>query len=179
VPEGEDPDRATVERVRAGERQLFGELARKYRIEIQRLVRAYVKTEEEAEDLAQQTFIQALRGLDGFRAEATFRTWLHRIATNLSMNYARDSKHGRTVSLEDVELITNALGTGKMAAREARRKLAAAVERLPPKQRQVVELRLIHEMSFRAVGEIMAISEASAKANYQHAVKKLREWATS
>ncbi len=83
------------------------------------------------------------------------------------------------MSLEDVELITNALGTGKMAAREARRKLAAAVLRLPPKQRQVVELRLIHEMSFRAVGEIMGTSEASAKANYQHAVKKLREWAAS
>jgi RNA polymerase sigma-70 factor, ECF subfamily len=163
--------------MRGGEKQLFGELVRKYRPEIARLARGYVKSDEEAEDLAQQTFMRALRGIDEFRGEATFRTWLHKICKNLSLNYARDNNRLRALSLEEVELITNALGTGKMAVREARRKLAAAVERLPPKQRQVVELRLVHEMSFRAIAEIAGSTEESAKANYQHAVKKLREWA--
>ena len=174
----DDPDGDVLARIRGGEKQLFGELARKYRAEVQRLVRGYVATNEEAEDLVQQTFIRALRGLDGFRGESTFRTWLHRIAVHLALNHARDEKRVRTVSLEDVELITNALATGKMAAREAKRKLAAAVVRLPAKQRQVVELRLIHEMSFRIIGEMVGSSEDSAKANYQHAVKKLREWTT-
>jgi RNA polymerase sigma-70 factor (ECF subfamily) len=174
-----DPDLELIDRVRAGERQLFGTLVRKYRGELVRLARGYVKSDEEAEDLAQQAFMRALRAIDEFRKEASFRTWVHRICVNLSLNHARDSRRRPSVSLEEVELITNALGTGKMAVREARRKLAAAVERLPPKQRQVVELRLVHEMSFRAIAEIMGGTEDSAKANYHHAVKKLREWTTA
>jgi RNA polymerase sigma-70 factor (ECF subfamily) len=173
-----DSDSALLERMRQGERQLFGELVRKYRPEIVRLARGYVPTDEEAEDLTQQTFIRALRAIAEFRGDASFRTWLHKICVNLAKNHARDGGRLRTVSLEEVELITNALGTGKMAVREARRKLAAAVERLPPKQRQVVELRLAHEMSFRAIAVIVSSTEDAAKANYQHAVKKLREWTT-
>jgi RNA polymerase sigma-70 factor (ECF subfamily) len=178
VDQDDDADLALVARIRKGERHLFGDLAKKYRPEIQRLARGYVKTDEESEDVTQQALMRALRGIDGFRGEASFRTWLHRITVNVSLNHARDKGRIHAVSLEEVELITNALGTGKMAAREARRKLAVAVERLPPKQRQVVELRLVHELAFRAIAEIMSSTEDSAKANYQHAVKKLRAWTT-
>jgi RNA polymerase sigma-70 factor (ECF subfamily) len=171
-----DPDLATLERLRAGERQLFADLVAKYRAEIKRLVRRYVQSDEEADDLTQDAFVRALRGIASFRGESSFRTWLHRIAVNGALNHARDHKRARSVSLEEVELITNAMATGRMAVREARRKLAVAVERLPPKQRLVVELRLVHEMSFRAIGEISDCSEESAKANFQHAVKRLREW---
>jgi len=179
VARRDDPDHEILARMQAGERPLFGDLVRKYRVEITQLARSYVKSDEAAEDIAQQTFMRALRGIDEFRGDASFRTWLHRICVNLSLNHTRDNSRFRAVSLEDVELITNALGTGRMALREARRKLAAAVERLPTKQRQVVELRLVHEMSFRDIAEILRSTEESAKANYQHAVKKLREWALS
>jgi RNA polymerase sigma-70 factor, ECF subfamily len=172
----DDPDHEILVRIRAGERRLFGDLVRKYRLDMTHLARSYVKSDEAAEDIAQQTFMRALRAIDEFRGEASFRTWLHRICVNLSLNHSRDNSRFRAVPLEDVELITNALATGKMALREARRKLTAAVERLPTKQRQVVELRLVHEMSFRDIAEIVRSTEESAKANYQHAVKKLREW---
>jgi RNA polymerase sigma-70 factor, ECF subfamily len=174
VPQAEDEDRELVARLLAGERGLFADLVRKHRKDIERLVRGYVKTNEEAEDLAQQTFLRALRAIDGFRSESSFRTWLHRIAVNVALNHIRDNKRERTVSLEEVELITNALGTGRMAAREAKRRIAAALEHLPPKQRLVVELRLVHEMSFRTIAGIAECSEDSAKSNYQHAVKRLR-----
>ncbi len=95
---------------------------------------------------------------------------------NAAMNHARDTRRRRSVPIEEVDLITNALGTGRMAVREARRKLTAALERLPPKQRTVVELRLVHELSFRAIAEIAGTSEDSAKSNFQHAVRRLREW---
>jgi RNA polymerase sigma-70 factor (ECF subfamily) len=62
-----------------------------------------------------------------------------------------------------------------MSARQARRKLAAAIVQLPPKQRIVVELRIVHEMPFAAIAKIAGCSEDSAKANYRHAVAKLRE----
>jgi RNA polymerase sigma-70 factor (ECF subfamily) len=142
------------------------------------VVRRYVDNDAEADDLTQQTFMLALRGIANFRGESTLRTWLHRIAVNAALNYKRDSKRARAVSLEDVELITNALGTGKMAAREAKRKIAAALEKLPAKQRAVVELRLVHDMPFRAIASITGSTEEAARVNYHHAVKRLREWTT-
>jgi RNA polymerase sigma-70 factor (ECF subfamily) len=170
----DEGDEELVVRVRAGDRSAFADLVRKHREGIQRLVRGYVGGNEEAEDVTQETFLRALRAIDSFRGEASFRTWLYRIAVNVALNHARDQKRGRSVSLEEVELITNALGTGKMAAREARRKIGEALEHLPPKQRLVVEMRLIHEMPFRAIAGIAGSSEDAARANFQHAVKRLR-----
>jgi RNA polymerase sigma-70 factor (ECF subfamily) len=174
---GEDADLAILARIRAGDRQAFADLVARHRADIQRLVRGFVKTDAEAEDLTQQTFLRALKAIGGFRGDASLRTWLHRIAVNGAKNHARDEKRTRAVSIEEAELITNALGTGRMAVREVRRKLAEALEKLPPKQRLVVELRLVHEMSFRAIASIADCSEDSAKANFQHAVKRLKEWA--
>jgi RNA polymerase sigma-70 factor, ECF subfamily len=176
TPGDSEGDEALVSRIRAGERSLFGDLVRRHRTDIRRLLRTYVATDEEAEDLTQQAFVSALRALDGFRGEASFRTWLHRIAVNAAKNHARDTKRRKLVPIEDVEIITNALATGRMAVREARRRLASALERLPPKQRLVVELRLVHEMSFRAIAGFADCSEDSAKSNFQHAVKQLRVW---
>jgi RNA polymerase sigma-70 factor (ECF subfamily) len=167
-------DHAMVERVRAGERQAFADLVKKHRAGTQRLIRGYVASDEEAEDVTQETFLRVLRAIDSFRGEASFRTWLYRIAVNGALNHARDQKRGRAVSIEEVDLITNALGTAKMSAREARRKIAEALELLPPKQRLVVELRLVHEMPFRAIAGIAGSSEDAARANFQHAVKRLR-----
>lgn len=115
-----------LSRLRAGDRQTFADLVRKHRAGIQRLVRGYVKTDEEAEDLTQQAFMKALRSIATFRGDASFRTWLHRIAVNAALNHARDQRRAPTVSIEEADLITNALGTGRMAARgtaQARRGL--------------------------------------------------------
>ncbi len=171
----DDDEDALVARIRAGERAAFTDVVKRHRDAVQRLVRGYVTSDAAAEDLTQQTFLSALRAIDTFRGEARLGTWLHRIAVNTALNFARDEKRARSVSIEEVELITNALGTGRMAAREAKRKLGAAVAELPSKQRIVVELRLVHELSFKAIAEIAECSEESARANFQHGVKRLRE----
>jgi RNA polymerase sigma-70 factor (ECF subfamily) len=171
----DDEERAMVERIRAGDRGPFADLVKKHRDGLRRMLRGYVRTDEEAEDLTQQTFMHALRGIGAFRFDAALSTWFYSIGKNLARNHARDLRRAPSISIEDVEIITNALGTGRLAAREARRKLGAAVEQLPAKQRMVVELRLVHEMSFRAIAGIANCSEESARSNYQHAVKKLRE----
>jgi RNA polymerase sigma-70 factor, ECF subfamily len=168
-------DRALIERLRAGDRQAFGDLVKRHRQVIFRLVLKYVANDAEAEDVVQLVFINALRAFAGFRGESSVETWLHRIAVNAALNYKRDAKRSRTVSIEDVEIITNALGTGKLAAREVKRKLGAALEQLPPKQRAVVELRLVHEMPFRAIASITDSTEEGARANYHQAVKRLRQ----
>ena len=171
-------DSALVAQVLGGHRESFAALVSKHRDGIRRLMRGYVRSEAEAEDLTQQAFTRALRSIASFRNESAFRTWLERIAINGALTGLRHARRFPSVSIEDVELITNALSTGRMASREIRRKLSDALTKLPPKQRLVVELRIVHEMSFRAIGEIAECSEDSAKANYQHAVKRLREWAS-
>ena len=173
-----DDDResdAVLARLRAGDRAAFGELVRVHRPAIVRAVRGYVANDAEAEDVAQHVFVKALRAIGEFRGEASLATWLRRIAINTAMNFTRDAHHERAIPIEDVEIITNALSTGRMSAREARRKLADAIVQLPPKQRIVVELRIVHELPFAAIAKIAGCSEDSAKANFRHAVAKLRE----
>jgi RNA polymerase sigma-70 factor (ECF subfamily) len=169
-----EPDPLLV-RLRAGDRAAFGELVREHRATIVRAVRGYVASDAEAEDVTQQALIKALRAIPEFRGDSSIATWLRRIAVNTAINFTRDAHHDRAIPIEDVEIITNALSTGRMSARQARRKLAAAIVQLPPKQRVVVELRIVHELPFAAIAKIAGCSEDSAKANFRHAVAKLRE----
>jgi RNA polymerase sigma-70 factor (ECF subfamily) len=168
-------DHRLLERLRAGDRAAFTELVRAHRADVFRFVRGRMSSDADAEDVTQQAFVNALRAIARFRGDSGLRTWLHRIALNLAMNHARDARHGRAVSLDEVEIITNALSTGRLSARESKKRLAAAVRELPPKQRLVVELRIVDELSFAAIATIAGCSEDSAKANFRHAVARLRE----
>ena len=169
------PDAEFLARLRAGDEVAFAMLVRRGHGRLLAVARRILRSHDAAEDVVQDAFLSAFRNLHRFEGNARLSTWLHRIAVNAALNHLRDQKRARAVSLEEVELITNALGTGRMAAREAKKRLAAALEQLPTKQRTTVELRLVHEMSFRAIAEITSSTEESARANYHHAVKRLRE----
>src|SRR5262245_14303977 len=106
-----------VRRLRAGDRTGFAEVVRRHRDAIFRVVRGHVKSDAEAEDLTQQTFLQALRAIGGFRGEASLGTWLHRIAVNAALNHARDQKRARAGPLEEGGAITNAPGTRRPRGR--------------------------------------------------------------
>lgn len=168
-----DDDEALVEKAQAGDRAAREELARRHLPLVVRLVRRYV-SETDAEDVAQRALMRALEKLDSFRRESTFRSWVHRIAVNLALNHIRDHKREVASEVDEVDLITNTLGTARLVAREARARLLRAVEELPPKQRESVELRLFGDLSFADVATRMGISEDSAKANFHHAMKRLR-----
>ena len=175
MPAGDRESDELLERLRAGDRTAFGDVVRVHRPAILRTVRGYVANDAEAEDVAQHVFIKALRAIGEFRGDASLATWLRKIAVNTALNFTRDAHHDRAIPLEDVEIITNALSTGRMSARHARKKLAAAIQQLPPKQRMAVELRIVHELPFAAIAKIAGCSEDSAKANFRHGVAKLRE----
>jgi RNA polymerase sigma-70 factor (ECF subfamily) len=164
-----------VRRLRAGEDAAFADLLRAHRGAIREVVRRYAADADELDEIVQQTFVRAHSALGAFRAESTLRTWLHRIAVNTANEHARARKRAGGPTLDQVDLITNSLGTTRMALREGRRRLAQAIEALPPKQRKVVELRLFNDLPFGAIGAIVGCSEDSAKMNFQHAVKRLKE----
>jgi RNA polymerase sigma-70 factor (ECF subfamily) len=170
----EDPDLAIIERYRAGAASAFDELVKKHEPLILGLVLRYVKNEEDAKDVTQRVFVRAFEKLDTFRGESSFRTWIYRIAVNLSLNHVRGAPQGDAVPLEDVVAFTSSLETSRLMAAEMWRKVSQRLDQLPPTQRLVVELRLFHDLSFKEVAAIADSSEDAAKANFHHGVKSLR-----
>ena len=169
-----DDDLDVVERFRRGDTSAFDDLVKKHGAPIRRLVLRYVKNEEDAKDVAQRAFVRAFEKLDTFRGEASFRTWLFRIAINLALNHVRGAPPTDPLPPEDVATFTNSLATSKLVAAEVWRKVSARLEKLPPMQRLAVELHLFHDLSFKEVAAIADSSEDAAKASYHHGVKKLR-----
>lgn len=172
-----DEDAPLLDRFLAGDRAAFDALVLRHRDSVRKLVRRYVRSEHDAEDVTQRVLLQALEKLATFRRESTFRTWIHRIAVHLALNQVRGEGRGRVdpgVELDDLPAFTNALATSRLVAAEVWTRVAQRLEELPPKQRLTVELRLFHELSFQEVGALAGCSEDSAKANFHHAIKRLR-----
>ncbi len=168
-----DPDAGLVAEFLAGDRTAFDALVRRHQPAVQRLVLRYVKRDADAQDITQMAFVRAFEKLSEFRGEAAFRTWLFRIAINLALNHIR----GAPADLEpivDVAAFTSSLNTSRLVAGEVWRKVSARLDDLPPKQRLALELRIFHDLSFEEVAVIAGFSEESAKANFYHAVKRLR-----
>lgn len=145
-------DQAFIERLKAGDPEAFEILAERYTGEIYRLVLRLSRDVEEAEDLTQEVFLKAVRGIGSFRGDSEIRTWLYRIALNATRSKARWwNRRGKdkTVSIEST------IGSGETTIGEA---LASAVEN--PEQ---ILLRKEREaMLHGALGEIAA--------NYREAV---------
>jgi RNA polymerase sigma-70 factor (ECF subfamily) len=171
---GEDPDRRTIDRFRGGDRGAFDEIVRKYERSIVLLARRYVNVEQDAEDVAQRTFVRVFERIESFRAHSRFRTWLYRIAVNLALDHARGERHTRFVPVDDDVAFVNSLGTDKLVAAEVWRKVSARLAELPPRQRLVVELRVFHDLTFEEIAAIVDSTEDAAKVNYHHGVKRLR-----
>lgn len=175
APRAPDEDAPILARVAAGDRGAFQELAAKHRAGLVAMVRRYVKSPDDAEDIAQRALLRAFEKLSTFRGEASFRSWLFRIGVHLALNHVRDARRGEDVELDDIAAFTNVLDTRRLVAAELWRKVSARLDELPPKQRLAVELRLFHDLEFKDIAALADCSEDSAKVNYHHGVKRLRD----
>ncbi len=169
-----DEDAEAVERYRAGDVRAFDGLVRKYQRPLYYLALRYVKDPDDAKDVGQRAFVRAFQALGGFRGSSTFRTWLYRIAVNLSLNHLRDHRREQPTEIAEDTLVADAVGAARLTDHEDRRRLLAALDQLPPKQRLVLELRVFEDLSFKEVAEIAECTENAAKVNFHHAVKRLR-----
>jgi RNA polymerase sigma-70 factor (ECF subfamily) len=168
-------DDTLAQRARDGDRNAFEVLFLRHRPSVRRVISIRVRDEALTDELVQRAFVRAFEAIGSFRGDASFATWMYTIALNVVRSELRDGPHQRHVPIDDVELITNALGTGKLVAREVKVKLAQAIAELSPKQRMVVELHLLHGLGFRQIAPLLGSSDESARRNYSHAVKRLRE----
>jgi len=170
-----DPDRELMERFRSGERAAFDQLVRRHQKQLWRLARRYVKRDADAADVTQQAFVRAFKGSAAFRGTSSVRSWLYRIAINCALSWLRDHKREQPSEIDDDALSATNPAPAQMIATQDHAALRGAIEKLPPKQKLVLELRVFDDLSFKEVAELAECTENTAKVNFHYAVKKLRE----
>ncbi len=153
----------------------FDDLVRTHRGRVYGLCYRYAGNRADAEDLAQEVFLRAYRGLSGFRGEASLSTWVYRIAVNVCLNWVSSRK--RQVQ----ELPADLVDPGPSPAEQLGRKQAsaavcAAVGKLPERQRMTLVLRVYQELTHKEIGDIMDCPVGTAKANFFFALKNLRKY---
>jgi len=175
--EGETSDPELVERARSGDEAALSALVRRHQDTAYRVAVSITRDEDTALDVVQDAFVKAFRALDGFRGDASFRTWLCTITTNEARGVLRKTKRMKETALDDAgPVATEAkdVAEATVIAEEARR-ARAMMAKLPEKQRLSVSLRIEEGLSYREIGEVIGSSEGAARVNYFHGIRRLRE----
>jgi RNA polymerase sigma-70 factor (ECF subfamily) len=169
-----DEDLNLITRTEAGEREAFNDLVRKYQKPLYALLYRMVGNAEDASDLLQKAFVKAFTGLKSFERRSTFKTWLYQIAINLAKNVYRDRARIEQVPIDNVVIRRNPRTIENLIMKENRQLLRQALAGLPEKQRITLMLRVQEEKKFEEIADIMECSLGTAKANFHHAVQKLK-----
>ena len=171
------PDEDLVDRARAGDLEAMDELVSRHHGSVYRVALGILRDEDGAADVAQETFLKAVRGLKGFRGDASFKTWLLAIAANEARGVLRKAGSRKELALDRIGPVpsTEASVDDTVERAEDVSRVRALLSELPEKQRQAVTLRIFEELSFREIGGIIGSSEGAARVNYHHGIRRLRE----
>ena len=173
-------DQALLEKFREPETRnyAFNLLVRKYQQKAYWHIRKMVIDHEDANDLTQETFIKAWKGLSGFREDAQLYTWLYRIATNECLNFLNKKKRRFFLPIVDVQAeLTAKLDTDDLiSGDEIQLKLQKALLTLPDKQRLVFNMKYFDEMKYEEISAVLGTSVGALKASYHLAVKKIEDF---
>lgn len=165
MEQGGIPDAELVRRVQSGDMRAFDLLVRKYQHKILNLIARYVHEPSAAQDVAQEAFIKAYRGLGNFRGESAFYTWLYRIAINTAKNHlVAESRRSPEfeVNAEDAERLDGESGLkeyatpeGELLSEEIRQRVFNAIEALPEDLKTAITLRELEGMSYEEIAQVM------------------------
>ncbi|HEY1901807.1 MAG TPA: sigma-70 family RNA polymerase sigma factor [Terracidiphilus sp.] len=180
-------DAAIMLRVAAGDEASFNYLAQKYHRAIIHFLFRMVRNEAIAEEMAQEVFLRVYRSRESYRAEAKFTTWLYRIATNLAVNHARDTKHERAAQTVYLDAPDEETGTTpdvadsepsveqKLMRDERMAAIRTHVMELPERQRMAVLMHKYQGMDYRQIGDVLKLSESATKSLLFRAYQTLRD----
>jgi RNA polymerase sigma-70 factor (ECF subfamily) len=180
-------DAEIMVRVGAGEDAGFNFLIEKYRRPIVNFMYRMVHNQAVAEELAQEVFLRVYRSRQTYRAEAKFTTWLYRIATNLGVNHARDTKHERaaqTIYLDQPDAETGTtpdvadsrpVVEEELLKDERMRAIRKHVMALPERQRTAVLMHKYQGLDYKEIGSVLRLSESATKSLLFRAYQTLRE----
>jgi RNA polymerase sigma-70 factor (ECF subfamily) len=140
-----------------------------------------------AEDLAQEVFLRVYRSRGSYEPSAKFTTWLYRIATNLAVNHARDTRHERPETMVSLDEPDEETGTSmdvadsslsveeKLVRRERLMAIRNTVQKLPERQRIAVLMHKYQQMDYKQIAEVLKLSESATKSLLFRAYETLRE----
>ena len=177
-------DSELLQSARQGNATAFDTLIRRHDRFLYRIARSVLLDDYEAEDVVQETFIKAFKGLEDFRGEARLSTWLTRIALNEAL--ARKRRRRNTVELEALQHRTNALEPTPMIApaqdpelstaqQQIRKLLERAIDGLPDSLRTVFVMRDVEELSTAEAARLLGLGEPTVKTRLHRARRMLRE----
>ncbi len=174
-----------VKRVRKGDQSAFRELVDLYKRQVYAICLRMVRLPQEAEDLAQETFLRAYSNIDKYDLDKKFSTWLFRIATNLSIDYLRKQKPSVYLDAEiagtegvtlQAQLAAPDLAPDDETVKiEERQDLHRAIDALPIKYRSAIILKYIEDLSLNEISEILDLPVATVKTRIHRGRGTLRK----
>ena len=171
-----------VAEAQRGDQAAFASLVRLFQRDVYGKAFSIVKNHTDADDVVQETFLRVYRALPGFRFESSFRTWLITITTRQALNYLDRIRSGHESLEADPEGPEHAglrvEGTQMTALldEESRRLLAAALPKLPKRQKQALMLKLQNDWKYDRIAQEMGTSVGSVKAHIFHAIQNLTRY---
>ena len=182
-------DQLLVSRFKNGDQSAFDEMVSRYWDRIYVMVHQLLRNQQDAEEVTQDAFIRAHRGLDRFRGDSAFSTWLYQIATNLARNrywYWWRRKRDKSISIDApvnaesdttlADLLPAELETPEDATvtQELVDSVASTMGRLSAKHREILILRNVKNLSYEEIASILGISVGTVKSRIARARESLR-----
>jgi len=183
-------DRMLVERFKNGDESAFSEMMDRYWGRIYGLVNQMLRNQQDAEEVTQDAFVRAHRGLANFRGDSAFSTWLYQIATNLARNrywYWFRRKRDKTISFDQpigdedggtlAEIFPAEIESPDDIAvtQEFTDRIAVSMARLNEKHREILVLRNVQDHSYEEIAQILSISVGTVKSRIARAREALRK----
>ncbi|MFM1852147.1 MAG: hypothetical protein RIS54_1831 [Verrucomicrobiota bacterium] len=183
-------DRLLVDRFKKGDQSAFDEMVTRYWDRIYSMVNQLLRNTQDAEEVTQDAFIRAHRGLAQFRGDSAFSTWLYQIATNLARNrywYWWRRKRDKSISLDQpigpegdmtlADVIPAKVETPDdiTVTQEFVDRIGEAMEKLGTKHREILVLRNVKNLSYEEIAEVLGISVGTVKSRIARARESLRD----
>jgi RNA polymerase sigma-70 factor, ECF subfamily len=174
--EPESGEQQLILEARAGSHRAFQSLVERHIKKTYNIAFSFVGDHDNAEDITQEVFVKVHSSLSSFRGEAAFGTWIHRIATNLSLTHLQQHKRNAERNVDLLHAASANMASYDNHAEDAdrRRYIERALHELPTLQRAVVILRHIDGLSTRQVSLILRCSEGTVKTHLFRGLKKLK-----
>jgi len=171
-------DEGLVRRAQQGDQAAFAGLVARYQRYVYNLAYRLLRDAQQAEDLAQEAFLRAWRGLGNFRGQARFTTWLYRIVTNLCYTHLKELRRELVVADDDLETLTMPSAQEPPAAVEAaeqRAFLHRQIAALPTKYRLVITLFYLQELSYQEIAQVLDLPLGTVKTHLFRARERLQQ----
>lgn len=166
-----------VAQAKQGDADAFAQLVQAYETSVYRLALRMCGNAHDAEEVAQEAFVAAWKGLPAFRGESKFSSWLYQLTTNAAINFLRKEKRHRAATPLEDEMELAADGTPQQAAEaaELRESLQQALDSLTPEHRQIFLLRQMRQLSYDEIGRLLGLESGTVKSRLNRAKKQLRQ----